>query len=102
VLVTVLPPAPCTPPGTPLGLIFGVTGSFVSLAWSPPSGGAAPADYIVQAGHNSGGIEIYNGSVGLATSVGAPVPGGLYYVRVRARNACGVSPSSNQVVITVP
>jgi predicted phage tail protein len=31
----------------------------------------------------------------------ATAPPGTYYVRVRARNACGTSPASNEIVIVV-
>jgi hypothetical protein len=29
------------------------------------------------------------------------VPPGIYYARVRAKNACGVSPPSNEIMVTV-
>jgi hypothetical protein len=88
-------------PGAPPGLTSSVSGSTVSLAWGVSSG--SPTTYIVEAGSSSGAANLANSNLGssatafTATGVGA----GTYYVRVRARNACGTSAASNEVVIVV-
>jgi hypothetical protein len=79
-----------------------VSGSTVTLGWSAPSG--APTSYVIEAGSRSGAADLVvtdsggTGTVMVATGVG----GGVYFVRVRARNPCGTSSASNEAVIVVP
>jgi hypothetical protein len=91
------------PPGAPGGLTATVAGSTVTLTWTAPTTGGPPSNYIVEAGSNSGFRDLANfstGSTTLAYSVSG-VPAGTYYVRVRASNSGGTSPSSNEIVIIV-
>lgn len=90
-------------PGAPSGLVAAVTGSSVSLAWSPPVSGGDPAGYMLFAGSapglgNLAAIAIGN-TPAFATS---GVPPGRYYVRVIATNAAGSSGPSNEVTVDVP
>lgn len=95
---------PCAaPPQAPTGLQFNLTGRFVTLAWSAPAAGPAPTSYTIVVGSQTGGADILILATGTtATSTGAPVPPGTYYVRIQAQNACGVSGASNEVVVVVP
>jgi hypothetical protein len=93
----------CIVPNAPGTLTFTVAGSLVNLAWSPPTSGPAAVAYVVEAGSASGLANlavIDTGSPVLALSANAPP--GRYFVRVRARTACGAGPASNEVVINVP
>jgi hypothetical protein len=78
-----------------------VQGSTVTLRWSPAS--ARPASYVVEAGSFSGGTDLVVSDLGnagtsmTATGVGA----GTYFVRIRARNACGTGTASNEVAVVV-
>lgn len=95
--------AAASAPGAPGGLTGSVTGTTVTLTWSPPSGSDPAASYVVEAGSSSGASDLASFDTGSADpSLTVPdVPAGVYYVRVRARNAAGTSAASNQTVVTV-
>jgi hypothetical protein len=85
-------------PTPPANLAFSVSGSIVSLTWMPVPD---VVEYIVEAGSAAGLRDLHNAAVGLEPGLVTPAPPGRYYVRVRARNASGVSAPSNEVVIDV-
>jgi hypothetical protein len=78
-----------------------VSGSTVTLAWNASTG--SPSSYVVEAGSAAGLSDLANFDTGgtsttlRATGVGR----GDYLVRVRARNACGISAPSNEVLASV-
>jgi hypothetical protein len=86
-------------PAAPAGLTASVAGNVVTLSWSAPVGAL---EYIVEAGSAPSATNVFNGSVGAPATVSAPAPAGRYYVRVRARNAVGVSEPSAEIVVDVP
>lgn len=94
--------SPCTAPGSPSGLVVisAISGTVV-LGWTAAPGN--PTSYIVEAGSGSGLTNLANsdlGGIGLgltANGVGA----GTYYVRMRAKNTCGMSGPSNEVVFVM-
>jgi hypothetical protein len=88
-----------TVPDPPAGLSHTVTGSVVSLSWQAAVGAI---DYILEAGSVPGAGDLLNAPVGAHPSLMTPAPPGRYYVRVRARNATGVSEPSEEVVVEVP
>jgi hypothetical protein len=91
---------PCTPPGPPANFNFSVTGLQVTLQWQAPASGGPPTTYIVEAGSAPDLANLYNAPTGsTATALAVSAPPGLYYVRVRARNACGTSlPSTTHAI----
>jgi hypothetical protein len=92
--VPVAPP----PPGPPGPLVGTVTGLNVSLTWGASAGSVS--DYVLEAGTASGLANLVSMSVGSNTGFGAAnVAPGTYFVRVRARNAGGLSAPSNEVVL---
>jgi peptidyl-Asp metalloendopeptidase len=93
---------PCVTPSPPRDFIFGVTGSHVTLSWTPPVTASNPVTYIVDVGSAPGAVNVLVAPVGSITAVGTPAPPGTYYVRVRAQNPCGTSLPSNEQIITVP
>jgi WD40-like Beta Propeller Repeat len=101
ILVTIGSAQP--PPGAPIALAASVSGSTVTVTWARPLSGGAPATYIVEAGSSSGASNLAvidtqsTAPVLVAPGVGA----GTYFVRVRAANASGVGPPSNEVVVVV-
>ena len=99
VIVTV--PAPSAPPAVPGALTSSVAGRLVSLSWDAAAGNATT--YVIEAGTAPGLANLVVFPTGtLDTTFVAPVPPGTYYVRVRAANAFGVSPPTNEVVVVVP
>jgi hypothetical protein len=99
VLVTV--PAP-TPPAAPTALAASVSGSTVSLSWTPPA--AAITGYVLEAGTAPGLANLIPGlALGTTPSLVAPnVPPGTYRVRIRATNGALVSAPSNEISVVVP
>ncbi|HXI29826.1 MAG TPA: fibronectin type III domain-containing protein, partial [Vicinamibacterales bacterium] len=101
VVSTAGPVPPCTAaPPAPAGLAFVVHGSTVTLGWNAAAGATS---YVLEAGSNPGASDLVVSDTGnnsnrfVATGVGA----GAYFVRIRARNACGTSGVSNEVVVVV-
>ena len=91
-----------TTPGAPVGLTGSVSGTLVTIAWQAnPSGGLATG-FLVDAGTAPGASNIVSGlAVGSLLSVSGNLAPGGYYIRVRAQNAAGISPPSNEVFVTV-
>ena len=62
----------------------------------------SPAAYIIEAGTASGLSNLVIADLGRATTVTATgVGNGTYFVRVRARNACGNSAASRELTLVV-
>jgi hypothetical protein len=109
--VIVVRRAPCVAePGAPSNLTsVSHTAGTTLLAW-----GAAPGDpnsYVVDAGRAPGQTGLVPGLSTVITGIlTAPqtsltatgLASGTYYIRVRARNACGISSPSNEIGVTVP
>ncbi len=86
----------------PSGLSSTVVGDTVDLTWRAPNSGTV-SSYIIEAGSSVGLSNIVSNDTGsVNTSLMARgVAAGMYFVRVKATNACGLSGASNEVVITV-
>jgi glucose/arabinose dehydrogenase len=94
-------PASSTPPGAPTNLQSVVSGSTVTVSWTPPSTGAAPLGYQLEAGSAPGAANLAVVAA-TATSLTFPgVPAGTYFVRVRSVGSGGLSGPSNEVVVVV-
>lgn len=96
------PTGECTAlPGAPVQLAPVVSGNNILLAWSAPVAGGAVDSYVVAAGSSPGAANLAVIDTGsLATSFQASAPSGTYFVRVGARNACGIGTPSNEVSFT--
>ena len=99
----------CTPPTLDSILGATLTGSQVTLRWNPVAPSAAlaadavwPIAYRLEVGSAAGAANLFVVPVGRTTSTTAAAPTGVYYARVRATDACGAGPPSNDVVISVP
>jgi fibronectin type III domain protein len=100
--ILVVSGTPGVAPGAPSSLTITVNaGGTVGFSWNAASG--SPTSYVIEAGSQSGLANLANSDLGsaatamTATGVGA----GTYYVRVRAKNAFGISAPSNEVVLVV-
>ncbi len=91
------------PPSPPQNFFINLSGSTATLNWTAPAIGTATS-YIIEAGTATGLANIGVVNTGTtATTLAVPgVPSGIYYLRVRAANAQGASPVSNERVLTVP
>lgn len=94
--------ATCTaPPEAPPEVWAGtLAGGQVYISWLTPSA-APPSSYIIEAGSASGASNLGQISTVSSTHVVPGVPPGVYYLRVRSRNACGISAPSAEVVLSV-
>jgi hypothetical protein len=89
----------CAVPAAPTGLNFSLAGNRVTLSWNPAAGAVA---YSLEAGTSPGATNVFNGTVGAATTLVTPAPSGTYYVRIRSANSCGISNPTSEVTIMVP
>jgi 5-hydroxyisourate hydrolase-like protein (transthyretin family) len=90
-------------PGAPTNFRATVSGSTAQFSWNPPtpSTTGVPASYVIDAGVTPGGT-IVSLPAGSGTSFTVPgVPNGTFYVRVRAVNASGSGPASNEVTLMI-
>jgi large repetitive protein len=80
-----------------------VNGSTVNIGWLGPTTGDQPASYVIEAGSAPGlsNILIFDTGSTAAGFQATSVPANTYFVRVRARNAAGLSGPSNEVTIVV-
>jgi hypothetical protein len=91
-------------PASPGNLQATVSGSSVTLRWTP----SAPGDvllthYVLEAGMAPGASNAAVMPVGAQTVIGVnAVPSGVYFVRVRAANGAALSAPSNEVIVNIP
>ena len=86
-------------PGVTGALRAQVSGSLVTLSWSPPAGGPVTR-YRVEALTAAGPVSV---DLGATTTFSHPdTPPGRYVITVRAGNATGFGPPSNPVTIVIP
>ncbi len=91
------------PPSTPQGVAASKQGLQVTLNWSAPAAEERVTTYVIEAGSAPGATN--QGTfvaAGTATSFQREAPAGTYYVRIFSRNACGTSPSSQELTVTTP
>lgn len=99
--VVVTTPTVSLPPQAPGALSTSVSGGVVTLSWTAAAGNATT--YVIEAGTAPGLSNIGTLPLGhLDTAFSTPAPPGTYVVRVRAANAFGVGPASNEVTVVVP
>jgi predicted phage tail protein len=91
------------PPSAPQSFTASANGSVVTLSWGAPFFGPVTS-YVVEAGTRQGASDIAAFSTGsTATSLVVPgVPPGRYFLRIRAVNALGSSPQSEEYELVVP
>ncbi|MEZ5291338.1 MAG: carboxypeptidase regulatory-like domain-containing protein [Vicinamibacterales bacterium] len=91
------------PPSAPRAFTSRVSGNVVTLSWDAPFFGPVTG-YVLEAGTHPGAADIAVFNTGSsATSLVIPgVPPGRYVLRVRAFNALGTSPQSQERELVVP
>ncbi|HYU79407.1 MAG TPA: fibronectin type III domain-containing protein [Vicinamibacterales bacterium] len=89
------------PPTAPMGLIVSVANHRVTLTWSKPIFGL-PTDHQLEVGSAPGLSNLLVARIGPATQFAGEAPSGVYYIRLRALNALGAGPASEELRVTVP
>jgi hypothetical protein len=89
-------------PAAPSNLVTSSSGSSVTLTWNAPASADATG-YVIEAGSAAGLANLANFTTNsVATSFSATgIGNGTYYVRVRAQNADGTGPASNESTLVV-
>ena len=85
-------------PPAPTNLLQSVNGNQVTLSWTASTGAAS---YVIEAGSASGLANIAALPVGPNPALTVTAPPGVYFVRLRGLNGCGVGAASNEVIVTV-
>jgi len=88
------------PPAAPPFIEGWMSGSRLTLTWTPPYVGGVATSYLVEAGPATG-VTSLTLPVTAPAFTYLPVPPGVYFVRVRAVNAAGMSPPSPEVRLHV-
>lgn len=87
----------CTPPPAPTTFTGSASSGTVTLNWNVVAG---TVQTVIEAGYSPGATALTIASGGTG-AVFPGVPPGTYYVRTRARNACGLSAPSVERIVTV-
>jgi len=77
-------------------------GNFVSMSWSAPVSGGAPAAYTIRARLTPGGPIVASLPVGEILTLDLTAPNGTFIVSVQASNASGSGPESPPQTLSVP
>jgi hypothetical protein len=92
-----------TPPSAPTNVRYTKVGDVATLHWAPPPESDRVRGFVIEAGDTPGannqGTFVAQAS---ATSFQRQAPPGTYYVHIFARNACGTSPPTEDIVVTIP
>jgi hypothetical protein len=92
---------PCERPGVPVSFSGVGAGLGASFSWAAPASGGLVSDYLLEAGTSPGASDAATVTLpSTATSFSATGAPGTYYVRLRARNACGHA-ATDDVAITL-
>jgi predicted phage tail protein len=87
-------------PGAPTEFVGTAQGSLVTLSWRPGAG-APPTSYRLLVGSATGQQDLMTIPLGSNTSLKATAGNGVYYLRLLAVNACGVSAWGADAVLAV-
>jgi hypothetical protein len=100
-VLKIIPAIGGTAPNPPQNLQSTVSGSTVTVGWTPPGSGPAPLGYQLEAGSAPGiaDLAVLPTASTLLTFPGIPV--GTYFVRVRSLGSGGASIPSNEAVVVV-
>ena len=91
------------PPGVPTGVTHTKAGDVATLHWNAAPASDHVTTFVIEAGSTPGtnnqGTFV---APGTATSFQRQAPTGTYYVHMFARNGCGTSPPTQDIVVTLP
>lgn len=92
------------PPAAPSGLAAEkLPNTSARMTWQASAGPETPTSYLLETGTGPGKNDVATFIVpGNSTTTDRQGVPGTFYLRLYARNACGTSPASNEVSITLP
>ena len=92
--------APISPP-TNLSWVAAAE-NHVDLAWTAPSGAADISSYVLEVGSATrlSDVGVFD-TRSVSTGLKGTGPAGVYFARVRAKNACGIGPASNEATVYI-
>jgi hypothetical protein len=101
------PSAPTAPPclasampAAPTGLTLMSEGAGqIRVSWTKPSGCGVAASYVLEGSANPGGVDTTRSIPASSTTYQGGLQAGTFYMRVRAKNASGVGPASNELQV---
>jgi glucose/arabinose dehydrogenase len=90
-------------PNAPESFSAVVSGSIVTVSWTPPSSGTLPSAYQLEAGSVPGGADlaVVRALAPQTSLTFSGIPPDLYYARVRGLSTGGAGPASDEIAITV-
>jgi hypothetical protein len=89
-------------PGDPSELKMYVEGGRLFADWTEPWHGGFPTDYVLEAGTSAGSSNLGTFLVGSRTHFEVdPPPPGVYFARIRGRNAQSIGKPSNEFMLVV-
>lgn len=97
--VAVVGPGASAPPPAPGGLAATVDASTVTVNWDAVAG---VTGYVLEVGSAPDTSDVASIALASTSFTAAGVPGGTYFLRVRAHHHAGASAASDQVVLVVP
>ncbi len=99
---TMITVGPCEAPGTPTSFSAAVADTFVNLNWVPPASGGPVQGYRLAVGSAPGLSNLFVQVFPPApTTLVAVAPFGDYYARLFARNTCGESSPTPDLLVRV-
>jgi mono/diheme cytochrome c family protein len=98
VVATIVPPGT---PSAPRNVQATVNGRSVQLSWQLPIGSIPILAFQLEVGSAPGRSDLAIAVVPTLSITAAGVADGTYFIRVRALNALGVGPASNEIAVTV-
>jgi hypothetical protein len=88
-------------PGEPEGLEVFQHAGRLEMLWNAPTTGGVASGYVLEVGSATGRSDIASLTLGPRTrfTYSAPIPPGVYFVRMRARNAASIGTASREVML---
>lgn len=90
------------PPSVPRGVSHSKAGDVVTISWRPAPASDHVTNYLVDAKTPTDAAPTVFLAPGSVSTFQRQAPPAIYHVHVSARNACGTSAQSSEIVVTVP
>jgi 5-hydroxyisourate hydrolase-like protein (transthyretin family) len=78
-----------------------MNGGRLTVTWGDASSGGVPAGYVLEVGTGAGLSNVASLPVAARNFTFEPVPNGVYFIRVRARQGAQLSPPSGEAMVVI-